>query len=188
MNDVNRRKPRPEAPLPGFFTGMKPNFVSKTLALPFNIAGGIGARFRNIKEHEKPEYHGNTAEPNRRYEARIERDGYTTTEKGMVPTKHSSVPRPPYHTYDILDGGKSQKHIIELESTFDLKNIIPHDKFEQHKARIAAKANNDQKIANAASFAPDAYEYTKDPTNPAPPDFGPESRKIGIPYGPYMRK
>lgn len=189
--EENRRKARPEAPIPGFFTGLKRNFVTKTLALPFNIAGGLYTRELNRQERAKPEFLGNTQKPDitDKYRAWKETDGYTKTKKGMVPTTHSITPRPPHHSFDLLNGGKGLSHMIQLESTFDLKNLIPHNKFEEHKARIAAKAKNDQKISDAhSSVTSSAYPYEKTPSDPAPSVFGPSSMQRGIPYDPYMRK
>lgn len=188
MSNVNRRKARPGANNPGFFTGMKPNFVSKTLALPINIAGAVHAGFKNKKEREKPENLGNRLTPGReRQRTQVPINTHISTDMGMVPTNHMLTPKPDYHYFDLLNGGNKTRHTIELESTFDLTNVIPHEKWK-HDARVAAKAANDEKIASAGALDPAAYPYTKTPNSPAPSHLRPESMSAQVPYDPYRRK
>ena len=188
MSDINRRKARPGADKPGFFTGMKPNFVSKTLALPINLVGSINAKFKNKKEREKPENLGNTLDDGRVYQrTQIPIDTHISTDKGMVPTNHLLTPKPDYHYFDLLNGGNKTRHTVELESTYDLTNVIPHEKWK-HDARIAAKAANDEKIANAGALDPASYPYIKTPSLPEPPHLRPESMSTQQPYDPYKRK
>ena len=186
MNSVNRRKARPGANNPGFFTGMKPNFVSKALALPINVVGNAATYFENRKELKKPENLGNSHNSWDRQKTTVPINTHISTDKGMVPTSNKLVPRPAFHSFDLLSGGKQTTHSIDLESTYDLTNVIPHEKWK-HDARVAAKAANDEKISSAGNFGPIAFPYQKTPDSPAPEHLRPESM-VKYPYDPYRRK
>ena len=145
---VNRRKPRPEASKPGFFTGKNPNFVAKALAAPFNLLGHYALAPKNMMELHDPENMGNRRHPSF-WSGRKHHDGEIPVKGGMAPVRTTITPRPKYHYFDLLDGGKGTAHMIDIKQEIDLRNIRP-EKGAEAMAKIEQKAKNDAKISGAA--------------------------------------
>lgn len=145
---VNRRKPRPEASKPGFFTGKNPNFVSRALAAPFNLLGNLALTPKNIEESQDPKNMGNDRHFSFWY-GKKHHDGEIPVKGGMAPVRTTITPRPTHHYFDLLDGGKKEAHMIQLDQEIDLRNIRP-EKGVEAMAKMEQKAENDAKISGAA--------------------------------------
>lgn len=164
---VNRRKARPEDTQPGFYTGKKPNFMSRALAKPIDILGNLALTPKNMMEDQNPANMGNDPFGQDWY-GKTGFHGETPVEGGMAPTTTMITPRPTHHYFDLLDGGKKQMNVVQLDQTVDLMNIKPHQAADA-KARMAAKAENDAKIQKASSFIGKEPEIMQPPSKYAEP-------------------